>query len=227
MHRIDRHASGLLVFARTPEAYASLKRQFYDHTITRRYDVVVAREPDPKRGHLQHRLTEDATGRVNVVWNTRHKLSAKDVKEASLDYEVIKSVGGRTHVRCTLHTGRKHQIRVQLNAIGHPVLGDPVYGSPEAHEGKEWPGRLALHASHLAFDHPRTGERVAFNSPMPPNFALTRTKPVDAEPAEAPAAPLPLDDADDIAPAAPGEKPGRGMKLYRPRRQPKDASDEA
>lgn len=172
IHRLDKDASGLLVFARTWEAYTDLKKQFFEHAITRRYDVLVHGVPAKKKGKLEHLLVEDPpethSGMVRV---TRDEQVGK---LAMMDYEVVGTDQAKTiaHVRCTLFTGRKHQIRVQLQALGHPVLADPLYGMgnklPDPHEP---PGRLALHAAHLTFVHPRTGKKVSFDSQMPGAFA--------------------------------------------------------
>jgi RluA family pseudouridine synthase len=148
IHRLDRDASGLLVFARTWDAYSALKKQFFEHTITRQYDVLVHGVPEQKKGRLENLLIENEMGVVKVT---------KDLKAgklAILDYEVEGTDRAKkiSHVKCTLFTGRKHQIRVQLAALGHKVLGDPVYG-----KGDEPPGRLALLGAVLAFVHPRTG----------------------------------------------------------------------
>jgi 23S rRNA pseudouridine1911/1915/1917 synthase len=158
IHRLDREASGLLIFARTRESYATLKKQFFDHTITRAYDVVVHGIPKKPKGRLEHLLLEDPTGVVNVTTDM------KNGKLAILDYQVVESSKekGMARLRCTLYTGRKHQIRVQLRAAGHPVCGDAVYG-----KGDEPPYRLALHAARLSLAHPRTGKVVSFESPMP------------------------------------------------------------
>ena len=167
IHRLDRDASGLLVFARTAGAFESLKRQFFEHTITRRYDVLVRGIPKKATGRMEHLLREDARGMVHVTQDKRVG------KPAILDYEVVEANQGKkiAHLKCTLFTGRKHQIRVQLKAAGHGVLGDPVYG-PAVPKGApaEPPGRLALHASHLVLAHPRTGKPVSFDSVMPGSF---------------------------------------------------------
>jgi 23S rRNA pseudouridine1911/1915/1917 synthase len=165
IHRLDRDASGLLVFARTWEAYAALKKQFFEHTITREYDLIVHGTPPQKKGRLENLLLEDErTGVVRVTEDV------KKGKLAILDYEVIgkNKIRKLAHVKCRLFTGRKHQIRVQMKAMGHPVCGDAVYGKPGAAE--EPPGRLALHASHLGFAHPRGERLVKFDSPMPGSF---------------------------------------------------------
>ena len=167
IHRLDRDASGLLVFARNEKTYDSLKEQFYKHTVTRRYEALVHGVPKNPKATLEHILQEDEkTGQVRV---TPH---ARLGKHAILDYQLIAAAPGRkaAHIRCTLQTGRKHQIRVQLRAIGHSILGDPIYGLPgDRIEGGPI-GRLALHASVLAFEHPRTHKEIRFDSPTPREF---------------------------------------------------------
>ena len=163
IHRLDRDASGLLVFARTWPAFSALKKQFFEHTITREYDVAVHGIPKQKKGHLENLLLEDQmTGDVRVTENL--KLG----KLAICDYVVLDSNVSKklAHLRCTLFTGKKHQIRVQLKAIGHTVCGDPRYGKPD-----EPPHRLALHASKLAFVHPTSNRKIDFNSLIPPGLA--------------------------------------------------------
>lgn len=163
VHRLDRDASGLLVFARTREALASLKRQFFAHTVTRRYDAIVHGVPRPAAGRLERLLAEHPRTGVMAI-----TLDPKKGKLAAMDYQIVQQdpQRGIAHVRCTLFTGRKHQIRVLMKSIGHPVCGDPVYGN-----AGEPPGRLALHASHLAIDHPGNAKRTVWESPMPGSFA--------------------------------------------------------
>jgi RluA family pseudouridine synthase len=169
IHRLDRDASGLLVLARTAEAYRSLKEQFFEHTITRRYDVIVHGIPKKKDGRLENLIVEDEkTGAMQVITDM------KKGKLAILDYVTVQTNVAKdlAHLQCTLYTGRKHQIRVQLKTMGHAVLGDKIYGVPGA--DTEAPGRLALHASHLTFKHPGSGggrKEVSFDSQMPGAFA--------------------------------------------------------
>jgi 23S rRNA pseudouridine1911/1915/1917 synthase len=167
VHRLDRDASGLLVFARNEKTYDSLKEQFYKHTVTRQYDVLVHGVPAKPAAKLEHILQEDPkTGQVRI---TPH---ARLGKHAILDYQLVASGPGRkaAHLRVTLHTGRKHQIRVQLRAVNHSVLGDPIYGLPIDRLDGGPIGRLALHASVLAFEHPRKHGEVRFDSPIPRAF---------------------------------------------------------
>ena len=158
VHRLDRDASGLLVLARGIRPLANLKMQFRRHTITREYELVVHGVPQPGKGRLEHRLLETPAARMVVC-------GPEEGKPAILDYEVLQSHGGLSLVRCQLFTGRKHQIRVQFAAIGHRLVGDPVYGTPAGRKGGE--GRLALHAVRLGLNHPRSGKPVNFTSPLP------------------------------------------------------------
>ncbi len=165
VHRLDRDASGLLVLARGTRALANLKRQFRTHTVTREYQLVVHGAPRPPAGRLEHRLLETESGMVRVCPNNPRINSIAAGKPAILDYQLLQTNRALSLVRCRLHTGRKHQIRVQFAAIGHPVVGDVFYGKPAARQGGE--GRLCLHAVHVQFTHPRTGKKLDFQSPLP------------------------------------------------------------
>ena len=157
VHRLDRDASGLLIFARDVRALANLKMQFRRHTITRRYQAWVHGHP-PKSGELTDTLAEDALGRVG---------RSPSGKPARLQYRLIRTVGPYSLLEVELYTGRKHQIRVQLALRGWPVLGDRVYGKPDGQK------RLLLHATDLIIDHPAGRQRMAFRSPLPNNFHPT------------------------------------------------------
>ncbi|NNM89030.1 MAG: hypothetical protein HKL95_10990, partial [Phycisphaerae bacterium] len=124
VHRLDQHASGLLVFARGIKALHHLKAQFRDHSITREYHVLVHGSPDPAQGRLSGNLIE---GPDRIV----RPCPANRGRPAILDYRLISPATPAvplSHLQCRLFTGRKHQIRVQFDAAGHPVVGDPVYG---------------------------------------------------------------------------------------------------
>ncbi|MGC9260559.1 MAG: RluA family pseudouridine synthase [Phycisphaerae bacterium] len=165
VHRLDRDASGLLVLARGVRALADLKRQFRTHSITREYELVVHGIPKAPAGRLEHRLLETESGMVRVCPQNPQIPGATAGKPASLDYQLLHSNRAFSLMRCRLHTGRKHQIRVQFAAIGHPVVGDVFYGTPAARHGGE--GRLCLHAVHVQLKHPRTGKILDFQSPLP------------------------------------------------------------
>ena len=162
VHRLDRGTSGLLVVARTPAAYRSLVAQLSDRTVSRTYRALVLGTVEGGSG-----VVDAPIGR-SVSSPTRMSVSRKG-KEARTRYEVERRFTTpvpTTLVHASLETGRTHQIRVHLAAIGHPVVGDDTYG-----HGRALPGatvtRPFLHAYALAFDHPATGERVSWTSPLP------------------------------------------------------------
>jgi 23S rRNA pseudouridine1911/1915/1917 synthase len=163
IHRLDRDAAGLLVFSKTDRAYRSLKTQFFKHTVLRQYTAVTEGIPSPRRGRIESRLVERADGTVRSTTRPGHG------QRAISEYEVVSDHGGRSIVSVTLHTGRKHQIRVHLASRGAPIVGDAVYGGAE--KGKT---PLMLAATTLAFDHPGTGKRVTFKLPPPPFLAMAR-----------------------------------------------------
>ncbi len=160
VHRLDKGTSGLLMVARTNEAYRSLTAQLKERSVGRRYTAMVWGRVEAPAG-----LVDAPVGRASKD-PTRMSVSARG-REARTRYEVVERFSepaGATLVWCRLETGRTHQIRVHLAAIGHPVLGDRRYGGARS-------ARLAdrpfLHAAQLAFDHPATGGRLSFESPLP------------------------------------------------------------
>ena len=160
IHRLDRDASGLLIFSKNPQAYESLKSQFFHHDVKREYRVVVHGSPKPATGQIESRLIERADGTVH---------STKQIgkgQRAITEYKVLKTQGKLSLVRVILHTGRKHQIRVHMAERGTPVVGDTVYGPPKA------AARLMLNASRLAIRHPRTDEEMTFTAPLPAEFPV-------------------------------------------------------
>jgi 23S rRNA pseudouridine1911/1915/1917 synthase len=161
IHRLDRDASGLLVLSKTDAAYRSLKSQFFHHTVVRQYVAVVHGKPNPAAGRIESRLVERADGTVHST-----ELHAKG-QRAITDYQTIRSEVGLSLVRLTLLTGRKHQIRVHLSERGNPIIGDATYGV----EDDDVKG-LMLAAVRLAFQHPRTGEKVEFELPVPNEFVM-------------------------------------------------------
>jgi 23S rRNA pseudouridine1911/1915/1917 synthase len=160
VHRLDKGTSGLLVVARTPEAYDSLVGQLSARTVSRRYLALVWGEPTPATG-----MVDAPIGRSRKD-PTRMTVSSSG-REARTRYEVLERFTepiDASLVECRLETGRTHQIRVHLAAIGHPIVGDPRYRGKRAAFATPRP---FLHAHALAFDHPRTGDPVAFESPLP------------------------------------------------------------
>jgi len=149
IHRLDRDASGLLVFSKNNRAYDSLKRQFFYHTVARVYHAVVS--PPPKSaGRIESFLVERADGSVHST-----RVPGRG-QRAVTEFAAANRRGYLALLRVTLHTGRKHQIRAPLAQSGSPILGDGQYG------GKPHRNGLMLAAIELAFDHPRTGKRMAF-----------------------------------------------------------------
>jgi 23S rRNA pseudouridine1911/1915/1917 synthase len=165
VHRLDRGTSGLLVVARSPRAYTSLVTQLAERRASRRYTALVWGHLDATAG-----LIDAPIGRAQRD-RTKMAVSASG-RDARTRYEVVREYTDPVDVtllECALETGRTHQIRVHLNAIGHPVVGDDRYRGAR----KGLPVTLArhfLHARELAFDHPATGERVTFESPLPPEL---------------------------------------------------------
>lgn len=156
IHRLDRDASGLLVFSKNDRAYQALKKQFFHHTVERCYQALVADKPQTPDGRRISRVVERADGSVHST-----KVRSKG-ELAVTDYRTLRSKGKLALVEVRLQTGRKHQIRVHLAEMGCPILGDKIYNA----EGPEAP-RLMLQATHLVLDHPVTGKRLAFDAALP------------------------------------------------------------
>jgi 23S rRNA pseudouridine1911/1915/1917 synthase len=153
IHRLDRDASGLLVFSKTNQAFDSLKKQFFRHTVSRFYHAIVSPPPKKPSGRIEGFLVERADGSVHTA------RAPGRGQPAVTTFDVAKRRGQFALLRIKLHTGRKHQIRAHLSELGSPVLGDTQYG------GKPHKKGLMLAAVELAFDHPRTGERMVFTIP--------------------------------------------------------------
>lgn len=160
VHRLDRGTSGLLVVAKTPAALAGLRPQFDAHGVVRRYRALV--EGDPEHA----RATVDAPIARHPGDRTRFRTAA-DGRRAVSHYEVVARWGHVSAVEVRLETGRTHQVRVHLSALGHPVCGDTAYGASARLAAELGLARPALHAAHLAFDHPVTGVRIALDEPLP------------------------------------------------------------
>jgi 23S rRNA pseudouridine1911/1915/1917 synthase len=174
VHRLDLDTSGLVVFARTPEAERHLGRQFRAHTIDRRYLAIVRGEA--VSGRIESRLVRDrGDGRRGST------TAAGDGKRAVTQVRVVEELGDYTLVECRLETGRTHQVRIHLAESGTPLCGERVYDRPV--HGRPLPdgsgfGRPALHAAHLGLEHPRTGKHLSWTSPLPRDMQglLTRLR---------------------------------------------------
>ena len=164
--RLDASVSGLLVLARTSKAAARLTKQFQGGEVEKVYWALVERPPDPPAGELSHWLLKnDRQRRIEVV-----PPRTRGAQHARLSYQTLKPRAGHTLIEVHLHTGRKHQIRVQLAAIECPILGDRKYGSRVAFTGEG----IALACVRLALEHPTTKERLEFSQAPPKGWGLSR-----------------------------------------------------
>jgi 23S rRNA pseudouridine1911/1915/1917 synthase len=155
IHRLDKDASGILVFSKNDAAYRSLKSQFFDHTVRREYTIIVHGVPKPPAGRIESHLVERADGTVHPT---------KQIGKGQLaitNYELIRSANKRSLVRVILETGRKHQIRVHFSQRGMPIVGDKVYGQEDEAT------RLMLAATTLTIKHPRDGKEMTFEIKPP------------------------------------------------------------
>lgn len=171
VHRIDKDTSGLMVAAKTDPAHVGLAAQFAKHSIDRRYRAIVAGRPRPAEGTVDAPLARSAANRkkIAIVGDGRGK-------RAVTHFSTIEPLRAAALVECRLETGRTHQVRVHMASLGHPLLGDPVYGRSRP-EHRELLNRLqfkrqALHAAHLGFLHPITSAALSFDSEIPADMQL-------------------------------------------------------
>jgi 23S rRNA pseudouridine1911/1915/1917 synthase len=157
VHRLDRDTSGLLVVTRSDEAHEAMQALLRRRALEREYLALVRGHPRSKRGRIEAPIGRDRHD------PTRHSLDTATPREAITRFEVERLLAEHALLRVGLETGRTHQIRVHLEAIGLPVSGDPVYGVA----GDLGLERQFLHAARLAFTHPLTGERIDVSSPLP------------------------------------------------------------
>lgn len=168
VHRLDKETTGLLVFARTFVAKKLLSAQFRAHSITREYLALV--HGSPRGGTMRSHLVDDrGDGLRGSIERTPRRVPRPDAQLAVTHVAVVERLEGATLVRCTLETGRTHQIRVHLAEAGAPLLGERVY--VRGYRGAVVPApRVMLHAARLGFDHPTSGERVELESELPADF---------------------------------------------------------
>ncbi len=167
VHRIDRDTSGLIIAAKNDAAHLALAEQLKDHSLARTYEAIVVGNLKEDAGTVNAPIGRHPTDRKKMCVNE------KNGRPAVTHWEVIARYPGCSHVRCKLETGRTHQIRVHMAFIGHPLLGDLVYGAK-----KPYPGLAGqcLHARELTFAHPATGERVTVSCPLPDWFQAVLDK---------------------------------------------------
>ena len=167
VHRIDRDTSGLIIAAKNDFAHQALAAQLADHSLYREYEAVCVGVLKEDAGTVDAPIGRNPTDRKKMA------VDRKNGRPAVTHWSVLARYPGHTHIRCRLETGRTHQIRVHLASLGHPLLGDTVYGAK-----KPVPGLAGqcLHARRLSFLHPRTGERLTLECPLPAWFEQVLTK---------------------------------------------------
>jgi len=161
VHRIDKDTSGLLIVAKNDFAHQRLSAQLSDRSLSRVYEAVARGGFREDSGTVNRPIGRHPTDRKRMA------VTEKNSRPAVTHWEVLTRYRDYTHIRCRLETGRTHQIRVHMASIGHPLLGDAVYGAPSPEKGLEG---QCLHARELKFIHPRTGEPVHLTTELPPYF---------------------------------------------------------
>ena len=161
VHRIDKDTSGLLIVAKNDIAHSGLAKQIKEHSFSREYECVVHGNIKEDNGTVHQPIGRNPKDRKKMA------VTFKNSKDAVTRFSVIERYGDFTHIRCRLETGRTHQIRVHMAYIGHPVAGDEVYGPKKVQKGLNG---QCLHAKHIGFVHPRTGQWLEFESDLPEYF---------------------------------------------------------
>lgn len=161
VHRIDKDTSGLLVIAKNDAAHQSLAAQIAAHTARREYQAIVVGSPKLERGTVDKPIARHKTDRKRMA-------IVEGGRDAVTHYEVLRRYAGYTHMAFSLETGRTHQIRVHMASIGHPIIGDPLYG--RSRDRFSDIGGQCLHAARLTLTHPKTGETLVFTSELPVYF---------------------------------------------------------
>lgn len=166
VHRIDKDTSGLLVIAKNNDAHLFLSEEIKEHKVSRIYHAIAI-------GRLDEDMTLDFPIGRSAFDRKKMAVTDKNSKNAVTHVKILENFQGATYIKCILETGRTHQIRVHLSHIGHPLLGDEVYGSAKLPQNREFmrdnPGQC-LHAAELELTHPRTGEKMHFSCPLPKYF---------------------------------------------------------
>ena len=162
VHRIDKDTSGLVIAAKNDHAHAALSQQLKNRSLSRIYEAVVIGSVKNESGVVDVPIGRHPTDRK------RQAAAVRNARSAVTHYEVLGRYPGYTHVRCRLETGRTHQIRVHMAYIGHPVLGDLVYGHKKPEKGLSG---QCLHARELKFIHPKTHQAIELKTELPPYFA--------------------------------------------------------
>ena len=171
VHRIDKDTSGLLIIAKNDEAHIKLAKQIKDHSFMRVYEGIVVGRPKTDSGSVEKTVGRNPKDRKKMAVNVAGG------REARTDYELIEAYRGFSLMKFTLHTGRTHQIRVHMASVGHPLMGDTVYGAGNTAFEKKHAELLqgqCLHARYIGFIHPATGEYMEFDGGEPEYFTKIR-----------------------------------------------------
>lgn len=199
VHRLDRETSGIILVAKNDIAHRGLAEQFAERSLQKEYFALVTGAPGLLSGSIRKSIGRNK--------QHRHKMAVVEEeeggREAHTDWQVVEQFGKiATLIRCTIHTGRTHQIRVHMKALGHVILGDVIYGwKPDPRLPKQ-PARVMLHAEHLVFAHPKTGKELDLRAPLPVDFEAQLTQLRKVAKAEAKAKRL------LATPVKPRKKPG-------------------
>jgi 23S rRNA pseudouridine1911/1915/1917 synthase len=182
VHRLDKQTSGCMVVAKNDAAHQELSRQFAEREVTKIYLALVAGSLRRSRGTINASIGRHPVHRKKMAVNQERGRSART------DYRVLRSGGGVSLIECTLYSGRTHQIRVHFHHLGHPVLGDSLYGRNQQIPAS----RQMLHSWKLGFTHPRTDEQMLFEAPLPEDFraaleaAMSSSRAKSRDPVELP-----------------------------------------
>ena len=168
VHRLDKETSGCLVAAKTDEAHLALSAQFANRKVKKVYQAIVCGELPREAGEIHAAIARHCSHRKCMT------VDAENGRDARTSYRVLERLRAATLVEVAIHTGRTHQIRVHFQFLGHPLVGDAVYGNRPNLRLAELTGytapRQMLHAFHLAFVHPRSGKMMVFEAPLPEDF---------------------------------------------------------
>ena len=168
VHRLDKETSGCLVVAKNDETHVALSAQFAGRTVEKTYHAIVCGEMPRDKGEIRAAIARHPSHRKRMA-------ASEDIgRESWTSYRVKERLNAATFVEAVIHTGRTHQIRVHFQFLGYPLVGDETYGARQNRRFEELAGfaapRVMLHASTLAFVHPRTGKKVSFKAPLPPDY---------------------------------------------------------
>lgn len=178
VHRLDKETSGCLVVAKSDEAHLALSSQFASRKVEKTYLAIVCGEMTKDRGEVRAAIARHPSHRKRMA------VTEDAGREAHTSFRVLERLRGSTYVEAGLHTGRTHQIRVHFQYLGYPLVGDDTYGHRQNIRLADLTGytapRQMLHAGRLTFTHPRSGKRIRFEAPLPPDFldALSALRPV-------------------------------------------------